>query len=317
MKTTFTRLRRAGGAALLATLLLGCARSPQEDPAPRVASADAQGDLTYYQYPNLPEAMSEVMAASRGLPNVYALSRSTKPGGHTIYNFVPADPNQPRSATAGSWRAIPGPSGGGAAKLAVGVGQFGLVYLYAVTDSHELWISPGPDGANWRSLGVFATDVAVSDIYSGQPTIYCLGAANVTGGHPIYRLEGSPLTPREFLPGSAAVSLSCDYYGRLWVVNSFNQIFVGPSLTGSHAGDSFTLVPGAATHVAASGGIVGVTGTRFLDHGYEIFTRSVDAPANAGWRLYGGDATQIGSNTAGDFFLANDLGELFFAQYQY
>lgn len=314
--------------ALLVALAASCSQEKFVEPEARTESANARTAATtlyYQQYTNLPEPIGTLAGNAQDLSYKipYVLGKSQVTGGHPIYYYAPITSTGTVSPTAGKWQLSPGPNGGGAIKFNVAPYSGPNGTLFAITDQNQLW-SNNNSGSGWYNTAISASDIAIS----GTGVVYYLDNTNVRGGRRIYRLtpqmgsSGTPqgsapyanLTPQEVIPGSAATSLAVDEYGRLWAVNSLNQIFCNSS---PQTGGSFYPVAGGATTIACDGyGTVAITGNRFINHGYEIYVRDVTTPLDTyGWELQQGDATQVSSSSANSngYYLLNDLGEVFLA----
>ncbi|MGI4760188.1 MAG: hypothetical protein ACRYF0_05750 [Janthinobacterium lividum] len=321
MKRTIYRL--CTGVLLLA-FVASCSTKNEDIVAPRAITADAVPAFNYYQYFNKPEPMIDVTASPYRYTNgptlyryPYGLGASVIPGGHPIYSFSPGY-NPADGPTAGIWTPIAGPNGGGVVKLAVAFNDYRPTggpsqKLYAVTDQNQLWSTSNATGEGWINYNIAATDVTAY-YYNGFPVVYFLGTENVNGGHKIYRIDSGTTTPVEVLPGSAATSIAVDQYARLWAVNSLHEIFCNSTpLTGG----SFFKLQGEATDIACDSYTIAITGSRYLTYGYEVFVRDATTPLTSfGWELQQGEATQIGSNSNGDYFVTNSLNELFLANYR-
>jgi hypothetical protein len=333
MKITY----QIGTAALFLALAASCAQKKGlDDVKPASAtSADATtatpSPFHYYQYnlSTIPEPISDVIGnfqrfdgGSGGRVNYripYVIGTSQVPGGHPYYAFSFSTSSTSTSPTDGTWvRVTTGPygAGGGILKLATCLDNQEAARAIAqdpATGNPEIWLL-STSTLTWANTHIRATDITYGySSASGPAQLYFLGDDNVQGGHRIYRLDGA--NPVEILPGSAAVSIAGDSFGRLWVVNSLDQIFVN---TSPQTGGSFVLVSGAAKRIACDGNTIGLLGNRFLNHGYEIFQRDDTTPVSqSSWILQNGDATQIASNAlANDYFVLNDLGQMFIATRQ-
>jgi hypothetical protein len=321
-------------------LVVSCAKNELVTPAGSATEDAATGKSSSYRttaafsyalFSPRPEPLTDVKGYSYLTSYPWALGQSQVIGGHTLYRwndisgvFV-AFPG-PNSTSGG----LPGNNIGGVVKFALGQ-NFNPTdnerpdAIYAVTNQNKLYACFDGRGSRWIDTGQLATDVAIARNRPNarySEAVYFLGAANVYGGHPIYKLDVMPLvnnqwsfSSREVVAGAAATSIAVEDQQRLWCVNSLNEIFVN---TAPLQGGTFDIVDGKATSIATDGSTVAVTGTVFLNHGYEIFLRDRTAPytiPGSGFHLQSGDATQIGDGMTGEFWVNNDLGEVFSATY--
>jgi hypothetical protein len=194
-------------------------------------------------------------------------------------------------------------------------------FIYAIDDQNRLWYSRsgggpvGQEGYSWTDTQILASDMAIGYSSAGEIRIYTLGVDNVYGGHRIYRLltnSAGQYQPSEIIPGSAATSLAVTG-NRLAVVNSLHQIFVNDN---PQIGGSFIQLPGSGIDISGDSYSIGLIGDRAIPYGYEIFRRDAATATNIGWQQSGGAATQIGSNSDSDFYVVNEIGEVFWAKYR-
>jgi len=280
--------------------LAGC----QADlPTPVTPTTQAQTSaLTYYPV-DTPEPFSEIAAADDlvhyyGSPTLGALSATNSYGGHAIWYQLATDYDQTPV-----WQSLNGPDGGGATKIAMtGLGNT----MYVVNDQNNLYSQS--DGTNyWYQYPYAAVDVAT---YNDQYT-YFLGAANVPGGHPIYRLLWNG-DAYEVTSGAGAVSLAVDYQGRPWVVNDADQIFVGPSpRIFPNGGGSFTQYQGHGKEIACSSSTTLVARGPAGTNGFPIYSQvSSTSPSQNNWSPQGGEAVQLAGFGAYTLFAVGADGSL-------
>jgi hypothetical protein len=335
MSSSMKKTYKVGTAALLIALAASCTQQKDLDevkPASAIstdATTATPSPFHYYQYnlSTISEPISDVIGNfqryDRGSVNYripYVIGTSQVPGGHPYYAFSFSTSSSSTSPTNGTWvRVTNGPygAGGGILKLAICLDNQESARAIAqdpATGNPEIWLRSNST-LTWVNTHIRATDITYgySSPAGGPAQLYFLGDDNVQGGHRIYRLDGA--NPVEIIPGSAAVSIAGDRYGRLWVVNSLDQIFVN---TSPQTGGSFVQVAGEGKRIACDGNTIGLLGNRFLNHGYQIFQRDDTTPVSqSAWIGQNGDATQIASNAlADDYFVLNDLGQVFLATRQ-
>ncbi|HEX8656818.1 MAG TPA: hypothetical protein VF690_04760, partial [Hymenobacter sp.] len=221
--------------------LTSCSQSSHELPQPTAkavtddANVSSWGMYTQSGAAMQPEFMVDIAARFKGRNTVggttgndlLTLGKTKVPGGNKIWFFYQyqclcGEGSTYQPYNVGSWTAIPGPNGGGAVKVASTNGAW-----YVIDDQNQLWTAGSSlsTTTTWTKLPFLAVDIATYGSYT-----YFLGATPVYGGYRIYRLtgSGSSSVATEVVTGSAATSIAVDEQGRPWVVNSLNEIFVGP-----------------------------------------------------------------------------------------
>jgi hypothetical protein len=117
--------------------------------------------------------------------------------------------------------------------------------------------SATPLSARFQAKPGAATDISIG----ANGSVWVLGTDVITGGHGIYKWNGTAWTRQ---PG-AAVSIAVDPQGNPWVINSSHQIY-------RWTGSTWLPLNGAATDISiGANGSVWVLGTDVITGGHGIY----------------------------------------------
>ncbi|MGW5365152.1 eCIS core domain-containing protein [Actinopolymorpha pittospori] len=203
-----------------------------------------------------------------------------------------------------TWTAVDG----GATRIAVD----GAGTPWVVNDTGAIFRR---DNGKWQYVGVdgilSGKDKAgqnvsgASDIGAGTDgTVWVLGRTAVTGGHPIYRWNGTKWQQST----GAAVSISVAPNGLPWVTNDQNSVYRMKS--GALLGKDWERLAGKAIDVGASTGVLPtawcIGDTKINDGGNGIFAWNGE-----GWDQISGAATRIAVGPDGTPWVVNGLDNIY------
>jgi len=114
-----------------------------------------------------------------------------------------------------------------------------------------------PSPVNFTAKPGTATDISVG----ANGSVWSIGTASVSGGHPVQTWSGSPST----MVSGGAVAIAVDQNGNPWILHSRHQI--------SHwTGSKFIAVTGTATDISVgASGAVWAVGTSPATGGFQVF----------------------------------------------
>jgi hypothetical protein len=147
---------------------------------------------------------------------------------------------------------------------AVGSLTDGTKYYFIVKAANAVGVSTAssqvaavPSPVNFAARPGAATDISVG----ANGSVWVVGTASVSGGHPIYRWNGSKWVTF----AGAAVAIAVDPHGNPWIVNSSHKIYYWN-------GSKWVTVTGAATDISVgANGAVWVVGTASVSGGHPIY----------------------------------------------
>jgi hypothetical protein len=153
-------------------------------------------------YPKNGSDYRKIAAGANGA--VFVFGSVQVAGGHMIYKF----------AGGTTWTAVPG------GLTDMDVDNNGD--LLGLNSNGEVFkLSPGNSGGTWTRLAV--NSVFKGKIAAGGGKYYLLSTENITGGHPVYKWNGSSFVKVESTFGM--MDIQVDAGGRLWGTNELNFIY--------------------------------------------------------------------------------------------
>jgi len=176
----------------------------------------------------------------------------------------------------------------------------GTTYYFVVKAANAVGLSAAsnqasavPSPVNFAARPGTATDISAG----ANGSVWAVGTASVSGGHPIYRWSGS----KWVTVAGAAVAIAVDLHGNPWIVNSSHKI--------AHwSGTKWVAVTGAATDIAVgANGAVWDVGADSVPGGHSVYERT-----GSSWTKSSGAAVKIAVDPHGNPWIVNSSHKIFF-----
>ena len=139
----------------------------------------------------------------------------------------------------------------------------GTVYTFKVTAANAIGTGPASAASNAVLPENFAAEpgTATGISVGASGSVWAVGTANVSGGHPVIRWTGTTWVT---VAGAGAVAIAVDPHGNPWIVNSGHKIF-------RRSGSKWVAVSGAATGISVgASGSVWAVGTANVSGGHPV-----------------------------------------------